>query len=494
MMAVGCALLGAAATAAFFLGKDFGEWSGAALQESPSPSTAQAAATPAEQLPEPQQAETASNTTPVVKATGTESPIVAVDPPSPPAQTVSAVPAEKAPESTAPAPAISVAMTPEEAVQIPTPAEPPTLSQPVGEASQAAATNAPSGSAVEPVETPSADNVSAGVAATPAPAVAPAANPPALTQSEFAPLPQVAAATDVVPAPEQSQGKTQDQAQDQPQEQAPDLAQDQVAVVAPAEPESLSEPAPESPQPAAAAKANSLAPGQILRDCANCPELAVVMADAAQTASTIPKLAAADGLAPFAIGRFEITFDDWAVCVAAKGCAAMPADEGWGAGARPVIHVSHEMITQQYLPWLSQLTGKSYRLPSAQEWDLADALGGTAFVASQAGCAAGNFSGADAAAQGCVDPFPATAPAGAFQANTLGIFDLRGNVWEWVEDCWSPGFTYKVKPREQDCRKRRLRGGSWNSKPQVASTPAQGFEMANRTSRTIGFRVARSLP
>jgi formylglycine-generating enzyme required for sulfatase activity len=203
---------------------------------------------------------------------------------------------------------------------------------------------------------------------------------------------------------------------------------------------------------------------------------------------------------PFAIGRFEITFDDWSQCVTAGGCSELPPDAGFGAGARPVINVSYQAIDAQYLPWLSKVSGKSYRLPTSQEWDIAEA-GGEAGVNRgliapdyQSLCRSANFATTQAGAVACDDPFPQSAPVGSYQPNAIGLHDMRGNVWEWVSDCWTPGFNYKTKPSERDCRKHVVRGGSWSSQPALGAAAPKGFEDQTRASKTIGFRIARSLP
>ena len=154
--------------------------------------------------------------------------------------------------------------------------------------------------------------------------------------------------------------------------------------------------APQADVPAAAPPAETakpkLADGEMIRDCATCPELVVVNAgrfamgegsEGLEHQVSVTSTQEVTIAAPFAIGRTEITFDEWSQCVGDGGCTSQPADENWGRGRRPVINVSFNDITQQYLPWLSRKTGFTYRLPTEAEWEFA-ARGGASAPAGQA--------------------------------------------------------------------------------------------------------------
>jgi formylglycine-generating enzyme required for sulfatase activity len=80
---------------------------------------------------------------------------------------------------------------------------------------------------------------------------------------------------------------------------------------------------------------------------------------------------------PFAIARFESSFAEWDACVSEGGCKHKPEDKAWGRGNRPVINVSWDDVTKEYLPWLSRKTGKTYRLPTEAEWEYACRAGTT---------------------------------------------------------------------------------------------------------------------
>jgi formylglycine-generating enzyme required for sulfatase activity len=202
----------------------------------------------------------------------------------------------------------------------------------------------------------------------------------------------------------------------------------------------------------------------------------------------------------FAIGKYELTFDEYDVFVFATG-ARRPGDMGWGRGQRPVINVSW-LDAKAYVEWLSRTTGKQYRLPSEAEWE----------YAARAGANTRYWWGDDAPTReranvrGYVDE---TTQAGEYPANPWGLYDMDGNVWEWVEDCWHA--SYEGAPRDGtawtgNCDlefdpyvqavpdNRVARSHAWNSYPDGStSRDDRSRPSADVRANFLGFRVARTL-
>jgi formylglycine-generating enzyme required for sulfatase activity len=244
-------------------------------------------------------------------------------------------------------------------------------------------------------------------------------------------------------------------------------------------------------KPAAAAE-------QVIRDCPDCAELVVLPAGTFQMGSNEhlpferPRHAVTISR-PFAIGRREVTFDEWDACVSGGGCSYRPADRGWGRGQRPVINVSWD-DAQQFIAWLSAKTGKSYRLPTEAEWEYAARAGTTTPFTWGAEVGTGR-----AACAGCgAVAATTTTPAGSFAPNPFGIVDMAGNAAEWVQDCWHD--SYRGAPADgsawvsAQCRERVLRGGSFSSEPTYIRSTARFKYDADVRYYANGFRVARDVP
>ncbi len=203
---------------------------------------------------------------------------------------------------------------------------------------------------------------------------------------------------------------------------------------------------------------------------------------------------------PFAVGKFEVTFREWDACVSEGGCSHRPDDQGWGRGNRPVINVSWD-DAQQYVSWLSRKTGKQYRLLSESEWEYVARAGTTGpfHFGSTISTDQANYDGGSTYGGGSKGIFrEKTVSVGSFPANSFGLHDVHGNVWEWVEDCW---YNYYARaPLDGSawvayggCGFRVLRGGSWLNLPRVLRSANRGGSDSGGRNVYIGFRVARTL-
>jgi len=195
---------------------------------------------------------------------------------------------------------------------------------------------------------------------------------------------------------------------------------------------------------------------------------------------------------PIAIGKYEVTVSEWNACVESGKCDYKPKKVAASPRA-PMRNISWT-DAQQYVRWLKEATGKSYRLPSEAEWEYA-ARGGTATEYWW-----GNGPGkGQANCKDCGGPWERKIPADvdAFPANPFGLYGTSGGVWEWNRDCWfsdHSGATSNARPREkQHCRTRVLRGGSWKNDASYARSASRlGYDTDVRYF-VNGLRVARDL-
>ena len=265
-----------------------------------------------------------------------------------------------------------------------------------------------------------------------------------------------------------------------------------------------------APAAVVSAKPIDAKPGTVFSECKDCPQMVVVPPGRfVMGAAPGEKGGAAEARHPvtiawpFAVGRFEVTFDEWAACLKDGGCAGVKLnDEGWGRGKRPVVDVDWDNA-KAYVAWLSRKAGHPYRLLSEAEWEYAARAGSTTAFSfgPTLSAAQANF---DASSKTELNPAGAhrgkTLPVGSFPANAFGLHDMHGNVFEWVEDCWHDD--YKGAPADgrpwlgdaAACGGRVLRGGSWeDSATELRAAARVGGAVTDR-SADDGFRVARDLP
>jgi formylglycine-generating enzyme required for sulfatase activity len=272
---------------------------------------------------------------------------------------------------------------------------------------------------------------------------------------------------------------------------------------------------------------SALAPGTQFRDCDVCPAMVVVPAgsfvmgspasDPDHTGDEAPQHRV--GFArPFAVAKYATTRGEFARFVAESGYRVAPGclirrNGSWfddrGAGWRrpgfrqtkrdPVVCMSWN-DGEAYAHWLSRKTGHSYALLTEAQWEYA-ARAGT--VTPYNWGAQASHERANYGTEPCCAPAVAgrdrwlhTSPSGSFPPNAFGLYDMHGNAWQWMQDCWHRN--YDGAPDDGSawlsgtCVDRVMRGGSWNC---AASTVrAAGREVHDLSGRyaVVGFRVART--
>jgi formylglycine-generating enzyme required for sulfatase activity/class 3 adenylate cyclase len=191
---------------------------------------------------------------------------------------------------------------------------------------------------------------------------------------------------------------------------------------------------------------------------------------------------------PFSIGKFPVTVGEWNACVAAKSCSYQPT----GGDDAPVTNLSWT-DTQQFVEWLSKVAQKRFRLPTEAEWEYA-ARGGTRskfWWGDQPQAAMANC-------KGCNEPYQSSQPlkVGSFKPNPFGLYDMGGNIHQWVADCWHEN--YQGAPSdgsawvESDCLSRVIRSGSWKNDPSYVRPSNRDHYDATVRYPTHGLRVAYS--
>ena len=196
--------------------------------------------------------------------------------------------------------------------------------------------------------------------------------------------------------------------------------------------------------------------------------------------------------APFALSKFEVTFNDYDRFTEATGHPRARNPRGWQRGDWPVVNVSWQDATA-YVEWLTAETGRTYYLPSEAQWEYA-ARAGTETAYSW-GDAVGNDL---ANCNGCGSLSDNVSPiaAGSFNANAWGLHDMHGNVWEWVQDCQLAD--YRDAPSDAaaresgNCKRRMLRGGSYSNSPSLIRVSIREWDDVSVRVSEVGFRVAAS--
>ena len=284
--------------------------------------------------------------------------------------------------------------------------------------------------------------------------------------------------------------------------------------------------------------------GEIWRDCPECPEMVTIPSGRFEMGSSNEE-AEREGVndrfalrerpihtvtiaQPFALGRYPVTKREFADFVAdidfeiALGCMVISGsglkwdatkswrDPGFDQTDRDPVVCIDWTTANFYVAWLKLKTRAAYRLPSESEWEYA-ARAGTVTTrpwddAVATVCEFGNVNdqtSVDAnrfwwTSHACEDGWASTAPVGTYRPNAFGLFDMLGNVWEWLEDCWHRG--YEGAPGDgsawianSECRRRVIRGASWIDGPEAVRSASRLRYAPDYRDSYTGFRVARAI-
>lgn len=209
----------------------------------------------------------------------------------------------------------------------------------------------------------------------------------------------------------------------------------------------------------------------------------------------------------FAIGMYEVTAREYALCIQMGECAARPSYDQWGPDG-PVVNVTWD-DARIFAAWLASQSRLPYRLLTESEWEYAARAGTLGRFSNsrdeESLCAIANHADATSrepernATCSEVPPHQGAAPVGQFAANPWGLFDMHGNVWEWVQDCYGP---IEDSPRDgraaeapgAQCAAYVDRGGAFNSTPQGVRSADRGYSARDTAFSNIGFRVGYTLP
>jgi formylglycine-generating enzyme required for sulfatase activity len=218
-----------------------------------------------------------------------------------------------------------------------------------------------------------------------------------------------------------------------------------------------------------------------LKDGSFAPEMVMIAAGSFRMGDINAQPVHDVSVGQFAMGKFEVTFAEYDKFVDATG-REKPSDQGWGRGNRPVINVSWNEATA-YTKWLSNQTGKQYRLPTEAEWE----------YAARAGTDTKYWWGndIDKSKANYNNNIKKTSPVGNYNANKFGLYDTSENVWEWT----CSEFTDKYNGKEKQCvttaNSLSFRGGSLDSDAGVVRSAYRNWGRPTGRYFGVGFRVSR---
>ena len=251
------------------------------------------------------------------------------------------------------------------------------------------------------------------------------------------------------------------------------------------------------------------------KECERCPDMVIVSGgkyqmgspwrsrnrDASVNVNETPQREVE--ISSVAVARYETTFDQWEACVEAGGCNGHVPEAKWGRGSMPVMNVNWN-DAQAYVDWLSRKSETKYRLPSEAEWEYL-ARAGTAtnyWLGDRVDPSGANYNGHEGG----------TTAVSNYAANAFGLFNMHGNVGEWIADCWYRTYAGDIEQARErnpfrpkvsapltgvsweksNCTRRVVRGGSWKSAELEIDSRFRDSQIPSVREDDLGFRVVTS--
>ncbi|PBI99411.1 formylglycine-generating enzyme family protein [Pseudomonas sp. ACN5] len=258
-------------------------------------------------------------------------------------------------------------------------------------------------------------------------------------------------------------------------------------------------------------------PGKVFKDCRNCPEMVVLPAGTFTMGTPDDEVGREPDEGPmhevtfdkpFAMSRYQITADEWNQYMKETGITLPDGDTRPGRACtngkpsypqgprQPAVCMNFAEVSA-YVAWLSMKTGQHYHIVSEAQREYAARGGSTGAFPFPFDPGTEYSIATHANTYGPTDGYSYSSPVGSYPANAFGLYDMHGNVYEWIADCYHPDYvgapTDGSAWTEPDCDTLRIRGNDWGEAPVFSRSGNRNDIDPQTRGDWIGFRVVRSL-
>ncbi|MGE8154891.1 formylglycine-generating enzyme family protein [Pseudomonas vancouverensis] len=258
-------------------------------------------------------------------------------------------------------------------------------------------------------------------------------------------------------------------------------------------------------------------PGKVFKDCRDCPEMVVLPAGTFTMGTPDDEVGREPDEGPmhevtfdkpFAMSRYQITAGEWNQYMKETGITLPDGDTRPGRACtngkpsypqgprQPAVCMNYAEVSA-YVTWLSLKTGQHYHIVSEAQREYAARAGSTGPFPFPFDPGTEYSIATHANTYGPTDGYSFSSPVGSYPPNAFGLYDMHGNVYEWLADCYHPDYvgapTDGSAWTEPDCDTLRIRGNDWGEAPVFSrSGNRNDIDPATRGD-WIGFRVVRTL-